>query len=446
MSLETLSLLQSNQLIGAKRISLSCGLTEFPVEILDLADSLEILDLSNNSLSALPDNFGRLKHLKAAFFVNNAFEEIPEVLSHCPQLSIIGFKSNQIQSFSEQALPPQVRWLTLTNNRLEALPASIGSQQQLQKLMLAGNRLSRLPAEMAACKSLELIRLSANRLEDLPAWLLELPRLAWLAFAGNPFCHAGADGQALPWIEWDALALEDSLGEGASGIIAKAIWQKAPAQSQSVAVKLFKGEMTSDGLPQDEMQSWMAAGVHENLVRVLGQVANHPQQTQGLVLSLISPDYTNLGTPPSLESCTRDVFTQDRILFPQVLRIAKGISSAAAHLHHQNILHGDLYAHNILVNQDGQCLLGDFGAASRYRQESADCGEALQRIEVRAFGYLLEDLLNLCPTASEQPLAASLSRLKQDCLQTSPALRPLFESIYSELDNIQRLLSTALPS
>ena len=84
-------------------------------------------------------------------------------------------------------MPRALRWLILTDNAIDALPADIGDCSRLQKLMLAGNRLRTLPAEMAACRALELVRLSANRLDALPDWLLRLPRLAWLATAGNPF-------------------------------------------------------------------------------------------------------------------------------------------------------------------------------------------------------------------------------------------------------------------
>jgi Leucine-rich repeat (LRR) protein len=168
LSRETLNLLRSGQLVNPKRLAIACELTQFPVEIFELADSLEILDLSNNALKTLPDDFSRLKNLKAVFFGNNAFEEIPEVLGQCPQLSIIGFKSNQIQRISETALPPNLRWLILTHNQLEQLPQSIGTLSQLQKLMLAGNRLRSLPGSMTNCQNLELIRLSVNQLTTLP--------------------------------------------------------------------------------------------------------------------------------------------------------------------------------------------------------------------------------------------------------------------------------------
>ncbi|MEO0407603.1 MAG: protein kinase, partial [Cyanobacteria bacterium P01_A01_bin.135] len=63
----TLAALQSGQLTGAQRLDLACGLTEFPPEIYDLADTLEVLNLSGNQLTALPDDFGRLHKLKIVF-------------------------------------------------------------------------------------------------------------------------------------------------------------------------------------------------------------------------------------------------------------------------------------------------------------------------------------------------------------------------------------------
>ena len=40
--MHTLEELRTGQLHGTKRLTLSCGLTEFPLEILDLAESLEV--------------------------------------------------------------------------------------------------------------------------------------------------------------------------------------------------------------------------------------------------------------------------------------------------------------------------------------------------------------------------------------------------------------------
>jgi hypothetical protein len=440
--METFNLLRSGQLKPSNRLALNCGLTEFPVEILDLADSLEILDLSNNRLNSLPDDFGRLTNLKAAFFFNNQFEEIPEVLAQCPHLSVIGFKSNQIRSVSAAALSPTVRWLILTDNQIEQLPPEIGTLSKLQKLMLAGNRLRSLPDEMAACQNLELIRLSANQLSSLPDWLLNLPRLAWLAYAGNPFAHASTAKPSISPIDWSDLTLGNTLGQGASGIISKGLWQMTHTHTQEVAVKVFKGEITSDGLPIDEMQACIAAGSHPNLVTAVGQLVNHPDAKPGLILSLIPPDYKNLGHPPSLDTCTRDTYPPDTVFsLADILRIAEGVAAAVAHLHRRGILHGDLYAHNILVNDHGHSLFGDFGAASFYDAIVPSTAPALERLEVRAVGCLLEDLLDHCDqkdAIAHVDIVAQLRQLQRDCMHPTTSLRPLFASICDRLARIQQ--------
>jgi Leucine-rich repeat (LRR) protein len=48
--------LKTGKLIGLKRLKLACGLNEFPKEILSLSETLEVLDLSGNQLTSLPDS------------------------------------------------------------------------------------------------------------------------------------------------------------------------------------------------------------------------------------------------------------------------------------------------------------------------------------------------------------------------------------------------------
>lgn len=422
MSIETLDLLRSGRLRGATQVTIAASLTEFPRELFDLADSLEFLDLSRNQLTNLPADFGRFKSLKILFCSQNQFESVPEVLADCPALSMVGFKSNQIKVLPARALPPEVRWLILTDNQLEILPDSIGSLSRLQKLMLAGNRLISLPESMANCRNLELVRLAANRLETLPLWLLELPKLAWLAYSGNP-CQPAMSTMNIPPIDWADLAVKAVLGEGASGVISEAVWRDSGID-RPVAIKYFKGAITSDGLALDEMQACMAAGSHANLVGVLGQVVGAPEERSGLVLPLISPAYTILGGPPSYETCTRDTYPPDQqFALATIVKIAQGIVAAAAHLHSRGILHGDLYAHNTLVDPIGHCYLGDFGAASCY-ERTGPTAQSLERIEVRAFGCLLEDLLDRC-SAPDQDLA-TLRQLQRDCLNPIVDERPFF--------------------
>jgi hypothetical protein len=431
--MHTLEQLRAGALKGVRRLQLACGLTEFPREIFELADSLEILDLSGNALASLPDDLPRLHKLRIIFCSDNQFTELPAVLGACAALTMVGFKANRIRTVPPASLPPQLRWLVLTGNEIETLPAELGRRPLLQKLMLAGNRLRALPVELAQCQRLELLRIAANQLTEFPAWLLRLPRLTWLAYAGNPFCaareQAMADAPAAT-ITWNQLRLEHKLGEGASGVIYRARLGDAgdDASGETVAVKLFKGAMTSDGSPLCEMAACLRAGAHPNLIPIRGQLDQHPDGTHGLVMELISTEFQNLAGPPSLDSCTRDIYADGkRFGLAEALAIAGGIASAASQLHQRGIMHGDLYGHNLLHDEHGHTLLGDFGAASFYDTAAPEAAP-LQRMEVRAFGCLLEELIARC----DNPPPA-LAQLQAACLHDDSARRPLFATIAQQL-------------
>lgn len=430
--MNTLAQLKAGQLAGIKRLDLSCGLTEFPPEIFELADSLEILNLTGNALSRLPDDLHRLTHLRVLFCSENAFTELPECLGQCANLSMIGFKANQISHVPAAALPPLLRWLILTDNHISELPDELGERPLLQKLMLAGNRLTSLPQSLVNCKNLELLRIASNRFAQLPEWLLTLPSLTWLAYAGNPVEMAVAvlADDATPDIAWSELELAEVLGEGASGVIRKALWKPA---AKPVAVKLYKGTITSDGSPLHEMQACIAAGLHPNLIKVEGRVVGHPDDQAALVMHLIDPSYRNLAALPSLASCTRDIYEPGtRFSLEVALRMARGIASVAAHLHRHGITHGDLYGHNILWNEAGDCLLGDFGAASFHATADTEETRALQRIEVRAFGVLLGELLERV----EAGVSDELVVLQERCCQPNVLARPAFNEIETALQTL----------
>ncbi|MBC3779586.1 leucine-rich repeat-containing protein kinase family protein [Pseudomonas sp. SWRI99] len=437
--MHTLAQLRAGELSGITRLDLSGGLTEFPREIFDLADTLEVLNLSGNALDRLPDDLHRLTRLRVLFCSDNLFTELPACLGRCTALTMIGFKANRIVNVPAAALPPLLRWLILTDNCIETLPSELGERPHLQKLMLSGNRLQALPSSLSHCLRLELIRVAANRLTELPHWLLTLPSLTWLAYAGNPL-ETEADAAALeatPRIDWAALRLEQQLGEGASGVISRAQWQRGDGVSVPVAVKLYKGQMTSDGSPLHEMNACITAGRHPNLIRVEGRIVGHPDGQQGLVMQLIDPSYRNLAGLPSLASCSRDVYADDlRLNTGVALRIAKGIASAAGHLHAQGITHGDLYGHNILINDQGDCLLGDFGAASFHATADSPQSRALQRLEVRAFGVLLGELLARIDAGLSVERRVALEELERRCCQADVLERPGFSEISEVLESL----------
>lgn len=426
MSVETLNALRRGELAGARELTLRAGLTELPREVLALADTLEVLDLSGNALSSLPSDFNRLHQLRVLFVSGNRFERLPPVLGDCAALSQVGCRGAGVRELPAESLPPRLRWLTLTDNALHSVPAALGERPALQKLMLAGNQLSALPNTMQGLHHLDLLRLSANRFEALPAWLSALPRLAWLAWAGNPMdaarCHTPPGAE----IAWATLQMGERLGEGASGHIHAAHWAAAPTPAHSdVAVKLFKGAMTSDGLPEREMDAALAAGAHPHLLGAHGRLSGHPDGAAGLVLPRLPAHWRPLAAPPSLASCSRDVYEPTLRLAPEVVqRMAHAVAQAGAHLHACGYAHGDLYAHNILWDgTHGEATLSDLGAASLLPTDPA-AARALQALDVRAWGLLLGELLACCDT-----LLPDLQQLHSDCVQAQALQRPTLADI-----------------
>lgn len=399
--MQTLSQLKSGELTGIKRLTLSENLTTFPLEILSLADSLEILDLSNNQLTTLPEEITQLTKLKILFASNNQFVTLPDVLGQCPNLEMVGFKSNQINQVPETSLPLKLRWLILTDNRLEVLPDSLGERPRLQKLALAGNCLTELPQTMSQCHNLELVRISANRLTECPEQLFGLPKLAWFAFSGNPFSQTNISIDSVPQLASSSYTLQNVLGQGASGVISKAVWNEQQTEfPDEIAVKVFKGEVTSDGYPEDELQACLKVGNHPSLVQSLAQVKEDGYLA--LIMNLIPAHYANLGLPPCFNSCTRDTFPTDFTLsITQIGKMVSQMDEVFTHLHDNQVCHGDLYAHNTLFDVDANIIFGDFGAATMYHMLTETQQAQVKQIEYRAFLHFIDDLLSVCVKADQ---------------------------------------------
>ncbi len=379
--------------LNPQQITLAQNLTQFPEELYDVADTLEILDLSNNKLRALPCDFHRFKKLRILFLSNNQFTTFPSILAACESLSMVGFKSNQITTIDDNAFPSQLRWLILTHNKLQTLPNSLGKLPKLQKLMLAGNQLRTLP-DLSGCKNLELLRIAANSLPELPATIAELKQLAWLAYAGNPFCkRLHVQTNLLREFDWSVLRLHEELGSGASGRIWRARNHSMDNHLEEYAVKVFKGNITSDGYPEEEIHTWERVGTHPHMVTVRGRITNHPDNSKGLVFDLMPRSFTHLGSPPSYESCTRDTYAADVSFTPtQVTKIISQLNAVVSHLHERGVLHGDIYAHNILRNTSDDIVLSDFGAASPYDTNDRRWAQVLVDIERRACTHLRDEL------------------------------------------------------
>jgi hypothetical protein len=284
--------------------------------------------------------------------------------------------------------------------------------------------LTKLPKTLVGCSNLELLRVSLNQLGESPDWLFKLPRLAWYSDSGNPFSQNGrAALHNVREFAWSELQVTDVLGESSKNIVYRATMSGHP-----IAVKLFGAGVTTDGAPLDDMHASLIAGKHPSIIGGLGRVKDCPDAREGFTMPLVPSDYSPLGLPPDFTTLTRDVFAAGTTFETDAIqRALQDISAAMEHLSRRGIQHGDLYAHNILSRPDGKSYLCDFGAASLYAPGSV-AGQLRERIEVRSFGYLLDDLLSHAAAP-----AAALVDLRDACLALNPSERPTFRELAASL-------------
>jgi hypothetical protein len=277
----------------------------FPAKVFELADDIERLDMSFGHLTSLPDNLGDLKNLKVVNFAHNSFTEIPSVLSSCDKLEVAIFTSCHVNRFDDAAMPASIRGITLTNNELTEIPSSIAAYKKLQKLTLAGNKIKKLPYELLDCPELAMLRLAVNDIDKSPDWLFQHPRLAWYTDSGNHIDKSrDACKQVLRNIPWSDITIAEMVGESSKNTV----FRGTLFSGEAVAVKLFGGALSTDGIPEDEMTASLLGSNHAQLIGGLGKVVDGPAGQQGLVMPLVPPEFKNLGLPPSYETLLRDTY------------------------------------------------------------------------------------------------------------------------------------------
>jgi len=427
-TLHTMNFTTMTQLILKK-----AGLTELPGAIGQCVHITKLEISLNPKLCSLPSAMQSLQSLRICFAMGCSFQVIPEVIGTLGSLYMLSFKSNKLEHI--EALAPSIEWLILTDNKLTRLPDKL--PLGLRKMMLTNNRLQSLPPAILACKDLELIRLADNQLASLPEGFLSMPKLSWLALAGNPIVERATPLPPPRWIAAEDLDIQDMVGCGGGGFVHRATWKHEPGK-HAVAVKIFRGSGTvTDGDPRHEIDLGSALQ-HPNVIQVIGALA---EPKLGLVLELLdtSTKWKELGKPPDFDTCTRDTYVNGTsFTIDGTRRTLRGVAAACAHLHAKKFTHGDLYAHNTLVDAaDGEAKVGDFGAAFNYEpiEGTAPAG-SIERFEVRAFACMAEEMQERiadAESAEAVSFCSGVSRLVERCMAAEVQARPLFAEICEEL-------------
>lgn len=145
-----------------------CLLRKVDSRIMKLS-KLVFLDLSDNHISTMPDDWNSLPSLAELRLAKNQLSDLPAMMfSRKMQLSLghLDLSDNQLQALSAAVYNlSNLAVLKLDRNRLVSLPSGIGKLLRLVQFSASGNQLTALPGDFDRL-TLNSLDLSDNPLAD----------------------------------------------------------------------------------------------------------------------------------------------------------------------------------------------------------------------------------------------------------------------------------------
>jgi hypothetical protein len=432
------------------------ALGALPPRLGRLAPSLRSLDVARCGLAALPDSLTALTALTSLNAADNALAALPPGVGALSALVRLGLRGNRLE-----ALPPSVGRLTalrelyLTDNALAALPEELAGCAALAKLQASHNApLAALPAALGRLPRLELLRLARCGLTNdaLAPLAAAAPALAWVSLAGNPCAAPAGSSSRLPLVDAAELELGAPLGAGASGEVRAGSWR-----GRRVAVKLFPPAdggtpKSPDGAPGDEAAVAAAlAAASPRLPRVVAALRSSAAAPGGGLVMELAPG-APLAAKPTSGSLLRCLWPPGAAFDARfVLAVAADVAAALEAMHGRGVIHGDVYAHNVLADGDGRATLVDYGAAGFAPRGGAGAAAAaaLEGADARAFGLLLRDLVARLEISFEC-MDAELDSQKQllalaaQCCGGPAAARPRLGAVARRLRSLEKAAEKGL--
>ncbi|XP_038983265.1 LRR receptor kinase SERK2 isoform X2 [Phoenix dactylifera] len=312
------------------------GFTGTLSESIGVLNHLNVLSLPNNNITGgIPESFGNLSSLTNLDLENNLLSgEIPASLGRLTKLSILTLNQNN-----------------LTGN----IPESLSNLSSLNDIGLAFNHFSgRIPDPLFQVAKYNFTGNNLNCGANFP----------------HP-CASNVPGQGeddrriafgqLKRFTWRELQLatewfgeKNILGQGGFGKVYKGVLP----DNTKIAVKRLTDYESPGGeaafLREVEM---ISLAVHRNLLRLIGFCTTPTERL------LVYPFMQNL----SVAYCLRDFKPGEPVLdWPTRKKVALGTARGLEYLHeHCNpkIIHRDVKAANVLLDEDFEAVVGDFGLA-----------------------------------------------------------------------------------
>ncbi|GFP98672.1 brassinosteroid insensitive 1-associated receptor kinase 1 [Phtheirospermum japonicum] len=395
--------------------------------------NLQYLELYSNHISGrIPNELGNLTNLVSLdLYLNNLSGPIPPTLGQLQRLRFLRLNNNSLSGEIPISLTTvmALQVLDLSNNHLTGRIPVTGSFQLFTPISFANNNLEQLPispppplpptstpsqgtADSATGAIAGGVAAGAALLFAAPAIAL-----AWyrrrkpqdhffdVPAEEDPEVHLGQLKRfSLRELQvaCDNFSNKNILGRGGFG----KVYKGRLADGGLVAVKRLKEERTQGGELQFQTEVEMISmAVHRNLLRLRGFCMTPTERL------LVYPYMAN----GSVASCLRERSeSQPPLDWPKRKRISLGSARGLAYLHDHcdpKIIHRDVKAANILLDEDFEAVVGDFGLAKlmdykdthvttavrgtigHIAPEYLSTGKSSEKTDVFGYGVMLLELI-----------------------------------------------------
>ncbi|CAA2966109.1 BRASSINOSTEROID INSENSITIVE 1-associated receptor kinase 1-like [Olea europaea subsp. europaea] len=347
--------------------------------------NLQYLELLNNNISGrIPNVFGNLTNMVSLdLYLNSLSGPIPTTLGQLRRLRFLRLNNNNLTGTIPMSLTnvTTLQVLDLSNNNLSGTVTMNGSFQLFTPTSFENNPNLKL-VPVSPSPPLQPTNPSSSRVGNSAtgaiagvtagaALLFAAPAiaLAWYRRRKQPvhFFDVPAEedldvhlGQLKRFslrelqVATDNFSNKNVLGRGGFG----KVYKGQLADGSLVAVKRLKDERTQGGELQFQTEVEMISiAVHRNLLRLRGFCMTPTERM------LVYPYMAN----GSVASCLRERSeSQPPLDWTIRRRIALGAARGLAYLHDHcdpKIIHRDVKAANILLDEDFEAVVGDFGLA-----------------------------------------------------------------------------------
>ena len=149
-------------------------------------ESLTVLDASHNHVAKLSSSVN-LPNLKVLCLAFNHLKSLDgEIARKAREIEVLYLSGNYLSTLPESFSELRVKDLYISENSFANVPTPIFEMSQITKLSLSCNNLSFIPPQMANLVNLQFLDISFNNVKELPEEFGELPSLERLNAGFNP--------------------------------------------------------------------------------------------------------------------------------------------------------------------------------------------------------------------------------------------------------------------